>query len=200
MPKEKTNEKSLDRTNIVNPSDILEELMTPAKNVKSEFAKENQEITKEQMDELIESISKYYNVPPHIALIGLFATLQRGGTSRNKKSNVKIRFAQTVFESKIINPYIVKANKNFTPRQFARYFADQIYDLAKAHDLDGNCFVYISRNYPETLTGKPEERYWAADFQVDNLSCPQNIRNALNMRYNAKFRGITKREQNKDAQ
>jgi hypothetical protein len=182
---------------IVDPNEILQDLMDPAKKVKSEFTKESQQFTKTQTDELIETVSKYYNVPQHIALIGIISTLQRGGTSRNKKSNVKVRFAQTTFESKIINAYIVKANKNFTPRQFARYFADQIFDIARAHDLDGNCFVYISRNIPELITDNPEERFWASDFQVDNPNCPQNIRNALNMRYNAKFRGIIKKEANK---
>lgn len=187
-------------SNITNPKEILEDLITPAKNVKSEFTKETQQITKEQTDQLIDSVAKYYNVPPHIALVGIFATLQKGGTSRNKKSNVKIRFSQTTFESKTINPYINKANKNFTPRQFARYFADQIFDIAKAHDLDGNCFVYISRNMPELLTTSTEERYWASDFQVDNPNCPQNIRNALNIRYNNKFRGIINKEIRKESQ
>lgn len=183
-----------DKDNITNPKDILSDLLNPAKKVKSEFVKENHQFTKSQTDEIIESVAKYYDVPSHIALVGIFATLQRGGTSRNKKSNVRVRFAQTVFESKIINPYIVKANKSFTPRQFARYFADQIFDLAKAHDLDGNCYIYISRNYPDLLTDNNEERYWASDFQVDNPNCPTNIRNALNMRYNAKFRGTLKKD------
>lgn len=177
-----------------NPEEIFGDIINSAKAVKSEFVKENQQITRKQANEVINSVAEYYSVPSHVALVGIAATLQKGGTSRNKKSNVKIRFAETTYESRIINSYIVKYNKNITPRQFARYFADQIFEICKAHDLDGNCYVYISRNLPEYLTDNKDERYWASDFQVENPKCPENIKNALNIRYNEKFRGSQIRE------
>lgn len=189
--------KNQNNEQIIDPQLILQELLQPAKTIKLEFIKEKQHFTKEQFDSLLRSVTSYYNVPIHLGLVGIFATLQRGGTSRNKKSNVKIKFAEISFESKIINSYIIKANKNFTPRQFARYFANQIFDISKAHDLEGNCFVYISRNLPEYLTNNREEKYWASDFQVENENCPLNIRNALNIRYNQKFRGNLAKEAKK---
>lgn len=184
---------------ITDPAEIVSDLLKPAKEVKSEFTKETQQFTKTQMDELIDSVSKYYNVPNHVAFLGIVATLQRGGTSRNKKSNVKVRFGQTNFESKTINAYITKVNKNFTPRQFARYFANEIFDIARSHDLVGNCYVYISRNSPDILKGEKDEEYWSSDFQVDNPACPAHIRNALSARYNAKFRGTTIKEVKKSS-
>lgn len=182
-----------ENTIITDPKVIFEDILAPAKEVKLEFTKETQQFTKAQADELVGLVSKYYNVPEHIALVGISATLQKGGTSKNKKSNVKVKVGQVTFDSKTINSYITRVNKNFTPRQFARYFADQIFDITRAHDIDGNCFVYISRNLATYLTGDPNERYWASDFQVDNPSCPQNIRTALNIRYNTKFRSSTKK-------
>lgn len=181
---------------ITDPKAIVDDWMEPAKNVKSEFVKETQQFTKKQMTELIESVANYYAIPNHIALLGVFSSLQRGGTSRNKKSNVKIRFGQTTFESRIINAYIVKANKNFTPRQFARYFANEIYDLCRIHDIKGNCYEHLSKNTPYLITGNQDEVYWASDFQVDNENCPSNIRNGLNIRYNSKFnRSLQNKEQ-----
>ncbi len=185
-----------DKNEITNPNDMLKDLIGPAKKVKTEIQKDNQEYNKTQLDDLVKSVETYYNTPPHVAILGIFGTLQRGGTSRNKKSNVKLRISDITFESKIINSYITKANKNFTPRQFARYFADPIFELSKAHDIEGNCYVYIARNHPELLTDNPDEKYWCSDFQADNTNCPTNIKTALNMRYNAKFRGLANQGRN----
>lgn len=193
MPTKKNTTNNLNDQENTNPSEILEDLMEPAKKFKSDFDKENQQITKKDTDELIDAVAEYYAVPRHVALVGIFATLQRGGTSRNKKSNVRVRNTGTTYESKVINSYITKINKNITPRQFARYFANEIFEIARAHNIDGNCYVYISRYLPDLLTENRDERYWASDFQVENTLCPENIRRALNIRYNEKFRGGTRK-------
>lgn len=115
------------------------------------------------------------------------STLQAGGNSKSKKSNVRITVQAIVFESKVINEAINKQLKNMTPRQFSRFFATQIFACSKKHNITGNSFVHISRHNLSLLKNTPDEKYWASDFQIDNPDCPENIREALQARYQQKF-------------
>lgn len=150
-------------------------------------------IPKEAFDSLIRDISTSYKCSPPSALVGLFSTLQAGGTNKNKRSNVRISVAGCGFESKKINEYIAKHCKEFTPRQFAVFFRNDIFKLSKIHDITGNAYVSLRRNYPDTITDtNQDEKYWASDFQIDNPACPPLIRQGLQRRYNDKF--ITRRK------
>ncbi|MFB6225110.1 MAG: hypothetical protein ABEI13_01495 [Candidatus Paceibacteria bacterium] len=137
---------------------------------------------------ILNDIQITYDVEPHVALLGLFATLQAGGTNKNKRSNVRIAIQNTNFESKTVNKFITKHLRNFTPRQFAVYFRDIIFRVSKAQNITGNAYVSLRRQYSHLLTEAVEdEKFWAADFQLDNENCPEYIRVALRQRYNDKF-------------
>lgn len=145
-------------------------------------------VSKEAFQRIITDIKNQYNVEPHVALLGLFATLQAGGTNKNKRSNVKITIQGVSFESKTINKYITNHLRDFTPRQFAVYFRDFIFRVSKAQNITGNAYVSLRRQYSHLLTeAVAEEKFWASDFQLDNENCPEYIRNALRTRYNDKF-------------
>jgi len=119
-------------------------------------------------------------MPPATALIGTFSTLQAGGTNKNKRSNVKININTILFESKVINGILSKYCKDFTPRQFAVYFSNEIYLISKRHNITGNAYVSLPRHYLNLLTeATPEEKFWASDFQLENTDCPEYIRTAL---------------------
>lgn len=146
------------------------------------------EINKDTFDALIREISTAYQCSMPAALVGLFSTLQAGGTNKNKRSNVKITVAGTSFESKKVNELIAKHCKEFTPRQFAVYFRNDIFKLSKIHDITGNAYVSLRRQYPDTITEtNQDEKYWASDFQLDNPACPPLVRQGLQKRYNDKF-------------
>jgi hypothetical protein len=146
------------------------------------------EIKKDTFDALIREISTAYQCSMPAALVGLFSTLQAGGTNKNKRSNVKITVAGTSFESKKVNELIAKHCKEFTPRQFAVYFRNDIFKLSKIHDITGNAYVSLRRQYPDTITEtNQDEKYWASDFQLDNPACPPLVRQGLQKRYNDKF-------------
>lgn len=145
-------------------------------------------IDKKTFDALVREVGALYKCSPPAALLGLFSTLQAGGTSKNKRSNVKITVAGTSFESKEINKLITKHCKDFTPRQFASYFRNDILKISKKHEITGNAYVSLRRNYPDFITETSEDdKYWASDFQLDNESCPALIREGLRKRYNDKF-------------
>jgi|AntDeeMinimDraft_5_1070356.scaffolds.fasta_scaffold04846_2 hypothetical protein len=174
----------MDKTEIIG-----KELMDQADKVETQV---NQGVEKkvEQTDfrRIIDDVSENYKCPPATALIGTFSTLQAGGTNKNKRSNVKININTILFESKVINNIICKHCKDFTPRQFAVHFRNEIYHISKRHNITGNAYVSLRRHYSHLLTEvSPEEKFWASDFQLENPDCPDYIRTALLKRYNDKF-------------
>jgi len=149
---------------------------------------EKDKITKQQLNDVVTDISRTYSTTLQVAFIGLCATLQAGGTNKNKRSNVKITINNISFESKKINELISRYVKNLTPRQFARCLCNDIFIIAQRYNITGNAYISLKRYYPQLLLGTNlHERYWAADFQIDNPSCPDYIRTALRQRYSDKF-------------
>lgn len=150
---------------------------------------ENRIVTPEQFDKVVADISKEYASDRVVAIAGVFCTLQAGGTSNNKRSNVKITIQGKGFESKKINASIIRHCKGITPRQFAKFFANQIFKCASKFGIIGNAYKYIKRHYPRLLTETaPNEPFWCSDFQIENDLCPEHIRGALRQRYADKFR------------
>jgi hypothetical protein len=128
-----------------------------------------------------------YKTSPGKAFAGICCTLQAGGTSRGKRSNIKIRLGDIDFESKTINEILVRITK-CSPRQIAKYLANDIVAVAEHYNVTGNAYIYISRYHPELLLQQVEnEKFWCADFQMDNPDCPEYIRNSLRVRFAEKF-------------
>jgi len=145
-------------------------------------------VSPESFTRIIDGIKNKYNVEPHVAFIGLCATLQAGGTNKNRRSNVMITISNIRFQSKEVNKIITDNCKDFTPRQFASFFRDVIFRVSQAQNITGNAYVSLRRQYSHLLTENSDaEKFWAADFQLDNPKCPEYIRKALQQRYNDKF-------------
>lgn len=147
------------------------------------------------LNTLVDAINAHYNCnSTGIAYAGICATLQAGGTNSNKRSNVKITLNNVKFESKKINELIRQITK-LSPRQLARFIANDIFMVSKKFNITGNAFVYIQRFHSTLLTELPgsDERYWASDFQLDNPNCDGNVKKALQARYADKF-GAKKRK------
>lgn len=184
-----TTSTSPDAVELAGKDDLCGDLLKEAAELPpSTIERPVKEIKKETFDALIREISTAYQCSLPAALVGLFSTLQAGGTNKNKRSNVKISVAGTSFESKKINELIAKHCKDFTPRQFAGYFRNDIFKLSKIHDITGNAYVSLRRQYPYCITEtNQDEKYWASDFQLDNPACPPLVRQGLQQRYNDKF-------------
>lgn len=181
--KKSTESKDFNPTNIV-PQELLDQAL--ALEIKVEPPK-SQQLNAEQLNDVIQRTADQYKTDPSTAFVGICATLQAGGTNKNKRSNVKIKIKEIPFESKVVNE-IIQKQTTFTPRQFARQIANEIYKISEKHQITGNAYVSLRRFYAEMLTEITDtERYWAADFQIDNPNCPQYIREALRKRYTDKF-------------
>lgn len=186
-----SNVDSTNKTENIDPSEITKDLLQEALNMEIDIeTKQDKTINKDTFNSLIDSISKHYNTTPALALVGLFCTLQAGGTNNNKRSNIKITITKIAFESKTINSHIIRTCKGITPRQLARIFAQQIYSCALKYSITGNAYTYILRYHSKLLEVENKidtDRFWCADFQIDNPDCPEYIRHALRQRYNDKF-------------
>lgn len=135
----------------------------------------------------IKEVAIHYKTVPGKAFAGICCTLQAGGTSRGKRSNIKIRIGEHEFESKVINDILFKTTKA-SPRQIAKFLANEIVSVAEHYNITGNAFIYISRYHPQLLTQAVEnEKFWCADFQMDNPKCPEYIQVALRVRFADKF-------------
>lgn len=184
----KTSANSSDPTIIISSSEYLDEdLLNEALIIDIQVEPiKTKTITREQLKNLVEKISDTYRIPFGLAYTGLCCTLQAGGSNKNKRSNIKITLNGNAFESKKINE-IIQQQLQMTPRQLARQIAREIFAVSKKNNIMGNAYISLKRFYPHLLTEVPDERYWAADFQIDNSSCPEYIRNALRQRYSDKF-------------
>lgn len=173
----------IDKTEIIG-KDLMEEADKIETTIAQGVEKNVDNVT---FRKIVDDVAETYKCPPAVAYIGIFSTLQAGGTNKNKRSNVKININGISFESKVVNGFITKHCKDFTPRQFALYFRTEIFNTAMKHNITGNAYVSLRRHYSKDLTDSPTERFWAADFQLDNMECPEHIRAALLQRYTEKF-------------
>lgn len=139
------------------------------------------------MIKAVREVAIKYKTTPGKAFAGICCTLQAGGTSRGKRSNIKIRIGENEFESRVINEILMKITK-CSPRQIAKFMANEIVRVAEHYNITGNAFIYISRYHPNLLTQQvANEKYWCADFQMDNINCPEYIQAALRVRFAEKF-------------
>jgi hypothetical protein len=135
----------------------------------------------------VREVAIQYKTTPGKAFAGICCTLQAGGTSRGKRSNIKIRIGENEFESKIVNEILMKVTK-CSPRQIAKFLANDIVKIAEYYNISGNAYIYISRYHPNLLTQQvTNEKFWCADFQMDNNACPDYIQAALRVRFAEKF-------------
>jgi hypothetical protein len=165
--------------------DLVEEALTLPNNAQLPSKKEilNNDLIRKANRE----VALKYKTTPAKAFAGICCTLQAGGTSRGKRSNIKIRLGDTEFESKEINSILMKITK-CSPRQIAKFLANDIVTVAEHYNITGNAFIYISRYHPHLLTQEVlNEKFWCADFQMDNQRCPAYIQNALRVRFAEKF-------------
>lgn len=152
------------------------------------FERPNYVLHRYELENIINDLSRGYRVDKNLAYIALCVMLQVGGSITNKKSNIRIRVDNTQFESRRINIIIMKHCKDLTPRQFARQIANDIFLVSQKYNVPGNAYLSLLRQYSHFLIeDQPKDKFWAADFQVDNPNCPKHIRQALLTRYNDKF-------------
>lgn len=140
----------------------------------------------------VKAVSSLYDVEEAIAITGIFLAYQLGGINSSKRVNIKVVVSDTTFESQTINKQLRLCTPDFTPRQFAKSFCNDIFDIAKKHDTPGNAVTQLKRFYSDKYDTALDEigsdtPFWCSDFQIDNQRCPESIRSLLSLRYQDRF-------------
>ena len=117
-----------------------------------------------------------------VALTHLTILFQQGGTSRSCDGNLTAFFEKNVSLSSI-RKALKKNGFNRGERKLARTYANEIYAIAAALELDGNLYQKIQRLNPE-LSFTQSEACWLSDFQASNEETPSNLRNLINASFN----------------
>ena len=138
------------------------------------------------------TISSQYDVDEATAITAIFLVYQLGGINSSKRVNIKVTVSDTIFESQTINKQLKLCIPDFTPRQFAKSFCNEIFDISKKHHTPGNAVTQLKRFYADKYDSVSEEvgsdtPYWCSDFQIDNQRCPESIRSLLSQRYQDRF-------------
>lgn len=129
-------------------------------------------------------------------------TKQGGGKSNRNKVNIPFKFGPPGSEKEIstskVNSLILSQISNIKIRQFARAYATLIMKRSKTFSEPGFLVKQLSENYKEIWDAieDPDKQYWAADFQHDNVDCPEAIRDLLKLRYQDRYKPFNKRSYN----
>lgn len=137
-------------------------------------------------DRIIKGIAKECRVSESEALVGAACILQRGGTSRNAPTTMKMEFPFGTVTLDAIRRQC-RATNDTKVRQFARGIKDEIIEIMKflGQDApDGN--LAKTMRLDKDLT--KEYAIWCSDFQTYNRQCPDEVRSWLVKNYRNRFR------------
>jgi hypothetical protein len=152
---------------------LVNEALTLLSN--GQISSNKQLLNSDVMIKSVREVAIKSKTPPGKVFAGICCTLQAGGTSRGKHSNIKIRIGENEFESKVIYEILMKITK-CSPRQIAEFLANDIVRIAEHYNITGNAYIYISKYHLHLLTQQvTNEKFWCADFQMDNTNCPEYI-------------------------
>lgn len=112
---------------------------------------------------------------PQHALAIIAMLFQQGGTARSCDGNMSVTlFGKTVKLAELRK--ILKQNScNKAERKLARALAQEIYEVARIIEIQGNLYQKIQKQNLERVF-TVEEKIWLSDFQSDNNNCPVALR------------------------
>jgi hypothetical protein len=103
---------------------------------------------------------------------------QQGGTARSCDGNMSVTlFGKTVKLAELRK--ILKQNFcNKAEKKLARTLAQEIYELARIMEIQGNLYQKIQKQNLERIF-TVEEKVWLSDFQSDNNNCPVALKTLI---------------------
>lgn len=109
---------------------------------------------------------------------------QKGGTAKRASGDISAVVHGQKFTLTELRNVIRSNNWNFTLRQFARANASFIHTISEHYSISGDLAKKIMRNRENiTIT----DSYWLSNFQMDNPSCPFELRELLVQHYEQTF-------------
>lgn len=168
-----------------NPTDSSSDLSEFLKTVNTDqvVLPRNTSLTDSQAKESLNAFAEQQKLNINQATIAVALLFQSGGTAKSCDGNLSV----TIFDQTIKLAYLRKAlttaKCKSSERKLARFMSSDIAKIAQVYQLPGNLSKKIIRNHPNR-TFTMEEKVWLSDFQVDNESCPEILRNFISETFN----------------
>jgi hypothetical protein len=133
-------------------------------------------LTREQCKKIIALAASQLGVSEDEALtiIGIF--LQKGATSKGYNGNATLSIFGKELKLSKVRKVFAECNCKNGLRKFARTYATEIYEIAKAVGVPGNLYKRLGSLIEEETE---EDQYWLSDFQSDNDEAPRIVRDLI---------------------
>lgn len=141
-------------------------------------------ISDEDMNQIIKDIMLDRKCTEKEAFTAIALLAQSGATSSRAQSGIQIKLNNTIFKLELIKNIVKKNTSGKNIRRLAKTFASEFCTIASIHKINGNLLNKIKLNYPNFKLWEDKDRFWVSDFQSENESCPQYIRDILTQYYN----------------
>jgi hypothetical protein len=132
-------------------------------------------ITQKQAEAIISTFAKNQDIPIPQAKVAMTLLFQSGGTAKSCDGNLTIQCFGKPIKLSYLRKALTDAKCKGCERKLARYYANEIFTIAKTYKVPGNLFKRISRDTPQRKFSEIEAA-WLSDFQVENETCPTDIR------------------------
>lgn len=133
---------------------------------------------------LIQLTATEHKMSSQQALIAIAIICQKGGTSKNANGDIYAR----VDNIKLTLADLRNLRKNyglrFTMRQWARTYGTQIYKVCETYSIPGDLAKILARK-DNTLSD--EDLIWCSNFQMDNINCPETVREKIKEHFDELF-------------
>lgn len=142
-------------------------------------------VPKEDCKKFVEAVAKKFKISTKTAFVGICILCQKGGTAKKAQPNVYANIdGITMTLGKVREVADSCGFKSYTLRQFARTFADEIYQISVIYGIDGDLSKKILRVKNEI---QDDFKPWLSNFQMDNMNAPEEVRALLYEHYRHLF-------------
>lgn len=176
MTTKKLDKSILETSETLLTSEMREKLIA-AKN--AYIAGRTSKLTKQPAETILNKLLELKKLKERYEGIAILTLLfHQGGTARSCDGNLSVTIFDTNTKLAELRKIMKVENCNKSERKLARYFADEIHEVASLMEIPGNLYSKIQRLEPEKVFSV-EEKAWLSDFQSDNPNCPAAIRKII---------------------
>jgi len=136
-------------------------------------------------EQFIKDVATSFKVSYEQASVGVAIICQKGGTAKKAQGTIYAIVDGVRMELSSVLNIMRSKNYKFTLRQWARTNAEFIYKVGSAFGIHGDLAKKLGR-MDQSLS--EDDLYWLSNFQMDNGSCPDKVRNILLDHYNNMFK------------
>ncbi len=155
-------------------------------------------LTEQQSKDAVEAFATQQKITYNQALVVISILLQTGGTAKGCDGNLSISIFNQLIKLAYLRKALTSAKCKSGERKLARFLANDIVKVATKFKIPGNLSKRIMRNHP-TRVFTLEETVWLSDFQVDNESCPEILRQFISETF-TQNKNISKNNRNKTSE